>query len=215
MYRYIQASPYFETFRKSGREVLFVYNAIDDFVMNNIKKYNDRTLTTAETEGLDLGGADSDAVAEANAEAAAALTAAEADELGLWLTSTALAGRVSNVRTTNRLSDSPAIVSSMESGALRRMLRYVEQANTGAEAAMPLQKLEINPAHPIVIGLHRLIAADAEMARAIAEQLFDNALVAAGLMEDSRVMLPRLNTLMQTVLEKSAAGAGGGGTTEA
>lgn len=32
-------SPYYETFKKHKIEVLFLYNTIDDFVMNNIKEY--------------------------------------------------------------------------------------------------------------------------------------------------------------------------------
>ena len=33
------ASPYYETFKKHKIEVLFLYNTIDDFVMNNVKEY--------------------------------------------------------------------------------------------------------------------------------------------------------------------------------
>lgn len=37
---------------------------------------------------------------------------------------------------------------------------------------------------------------DASLAKLIAEQLFDNALIAAGLLEDTREMLPRLNEIL-------------------
>lgn len=39
--------------------------------------------------------------------------------------------------------------------------------------------------------LHGTKSVDPMLAQMIAEQVFDNALVAAGLMDDSRVMLPR------------------------
>jgi HSP90 family molecular chaperone len=32
-------SPYYETFRKHKKEVLFLYNSIDDFVMGNLKEF--------------------------------------------------------------------------------------------------------------------------------------------------------------------------------
>jgi HSP90 family molecular chaperone len=32
-------SPYYETFKKHKKEVLFLYNTIDDFVMSNIKEF--------------------------------------------------------------------------------------------------------------------------------------------------------------------------------
>ena len=41
-----------------------------------------------------------------------------------------------------------------------------------------------------------------EMASAVAEQLYDNALIAAGLTEDPRAMLPRLNRILQAAIKK-------------
>jgi HSP90 family molecular chaperone len=38
----LQASPYYETFKRHQKEVIFVYNAIDDFVMDNLRKYHGR-----------------------------------------------------------------------------------------------------------------------------------------------------------------------------
>jgi len=35
----------------------------------------------------------------------------------------------------------------------------------------------------------------------VAEQVFDNAMVAAGLLDDSRVMLPRLNKLIERLVK--------------
>lgn len=53
--------------------------------------------------------------------------------------------QVFEVKVTSRLKDSPAIISSHESGALRRMMRMVDQQNSGEAPAMPKQKIEINP----------------------------------------------------------------------
>ena len=39
-----------------------------------------------------------------------------------------------------------------------------------------------------------------DVAKLVAEQVFDNALIAAGLLEDSRFMLPRLNSLLEGIL---------------
>lgn len=38
---------------------------------------------------------------------------------------------------------------------------------------------------------------DAELAKLVAEQLYDNALVAAGLIEDPREMLPRITKILE------------------
>jgi HSP90 family molecular chaperone len=42
-------SPYYEAFKKSGEEVLFMYTPIDDFVMNNLQEFNKRKLVSADS----------------------------------------------------------------------------------------------------------------------------------------------------------------------
>lgn len=202
-----EASPYYEAFRASGREVLFVYNAIDDFVMTNLKTYSGRPIKTAEAEDIDLGEDSAEEGEGAAGAAAKGLTTEEAEDLCAWLKESALPDRVFEVKVTSRLRDSPAIISSHESGALRKMMRMVEQQNSGEEASMPKQKIEINPKHPLMTKLHGIKSSSPLVAQMIAEQVFDNTLVAAGLMDDSRVMLPRLNQLMAKILDEIPAPA--------
>lgn len=45
------------------------------------------------------------------------------------------------------------------------------------------------------------------MAKLVLEQLVDNALVGAGLMDDSRVMVGRVNTLLEALLEAKNSNA--------
>jgi TNF receptor-associated protein 1 len=83
----------------------------------------------------------------------------------------------------------------------RRMMRAVDPNNSGE---LQPQQLELNPRHPIVIGLAALSETDATVARDIAEQLIDNALVGAGLMDDPRTMLPRLNRVLELALKNNS-----------
>lgn len=53
------------------------------------------------------------------------LSEVEAAVLCDWLTATLGPTRVRSVKTTSRLSDSPAIVTDHESGALRRMMKML------------------------------------------------------------------------------------------
>lgn len=59
------------------------------------------------------------------------------------------------------------------------------------------QTLEINPSHPVILSLNRLRDTQPAHAIMVAEQVFDNALVAAGLLDDPRVMLPRLTRMLE------------------
>ncbi|KAG5183446.1 HSP90 domain-containing protein [Tribonema minus] len=192
-----ESSPYFEAFKAKDREIIFVYSTIDDFVMVNLKEYNGRPIVTAEKDDLDIS-------ADSSAEAAegAGLSEQQVAEVCKFITDL-LPDRVSEVRSTNRLADSPAIVASSESGSLRRMMRYLETQSTGKESSLPKQRLEINPRHPIIIGMARIRKAQPEMAKLIAEQVFDNALITAGLLDDSQTVVPRVNKLMEQVLAGS------------
>jgi TNF receptor-associated protein 1 len=122
-------SPYYETFKKSGVEVLFLYTTIDDFVMSNLRTFGDKALISAEMSALDLPDEESkaddkDSEAKEGDVSNAFLTEEQSKEICAWL-KVALGSRVSDVKITNRLSDSPAIVTDHESGTMRRMLRMV------------------------------------------------------------------------------------------
>jgi len=212
-------------------EVLYLFSPLDDFVMNNLREFNGRKMVTAETAELDpakLKGVDvqgKDAAAGSTAGKAAdgdkpaggdgaapsvtPLTDTQVGELGSWLQSV-LPKRLSKVKATMRLKSSPAVVTDHESAAVRRMMRMVEQSaardseSVKSDAHMlPPQTLEINPAHPVIVRLHTIRTTEPDTAKLVAEQLLDNALVAAGLVDDSRTMLPRLNALLERVLAVS------------
>ena len=61
--------------------------------------------------------------------------------------------------------------------------------------------LEINPSHPIIIALAAVKDSNL-IADQVAQQLFDNALIAAGLIDDPRQMLSRLNEILVAALKK-------------
>lgn len=58
------------------------------------------------------------------------------------------------------------------------------------------------PRNPIIVKLHKLVSSDEELARLLAQQLFSNAIVGAGLADDSRALLSQMNELLTKVLEK-------------
>jgi len=210
-----ESSAYYEIFQDSETEVLFMYSPIDDFVMTNLAEYNGRALVTAETAGVDelatkKQGADENDEGEGDADATttARLSDEDASNLTEWIKTTLGDDRVSEVRTTDRLRSSPAIVVDHESGSLRRMMKMVEHQSAASSGSSPLdfmpkQTLEINPAHPVIVNLDRARLADPSSATLATEQIFDNALITAGLMDDARTMLPRLNALLEKALETS------------
>lgn len=199
-------SPYLETFEKNGIEVIIVYSAIDDFVMGNLKKYSNRKLVSCESGGIDLDNDKDKKSDDENDEKKSTgpkLTDDEAEAFCTWFKE-ALPDKVENCKTTKRLNSSPAVVTDHESGALRRMLKMVDtQDGNAGSMGLPKQSVEINPEHPVILGLYQIRHKEPKLAKVCAEQIFDNCLVAAGLLDDGRSMLPRLNEILEGLIKSA------------
>lgn len=96
---------------------------------------------------------------------------------------------------TTRLSDTPAIVTGHETESMRRML-MVAGVEKGEKEKMDL---EINPRHPLISQVASMRESQPTLAEDVVYQVFDNAKCAAGILDDPRNMLPRLNRLLQAV----------------
>ena len=188
------SSAYMESFKAKGVEVLLLYSTVDEFVMTNLMQYSGKSLISAEAAKL--------AVEDSSASGAAKLSVEEAKGLQEWMTK-AVDG-VKEVKLSSRLVDSPAIVVGHESASMRRMMTMVE---SGRAPALPPQTLEINGGHPIIVALAAARKAEPEMASKVASQLFANALIAAGLLDDPRTMLPNVNALLLDLVRPYAPAA--------
>ncbi len=187
-----ESSPYFEVFRERKFEVLFLYDPWDEFVMDHLHTFDGKTLKLAEKAELNLS--------EAKKEGALSEDAAKS--LAQWIKET-LGDKVGEVRASQRLVESPAVVVDSDkfmTASMRRIMKAVKKE--GQEDAPMKHDLEINPAHPILSRLDAMRQRDAALAASVAEQILDNARVAAGLLEDPRAMLNRLNQLLEKVLTR-------------
>jgi TNF receptor-associated protein 1 len=189
-----ESSPYFEVFRARNLEVLFMYDPWDEFVMEHLHEFDGKTLRGAEKAELNVGELE---------KKEGALSEEDAKALAKWLKEK-LAERVGEVRVSQRLVDSPAVVVEADkhlTSSMRRILKAAKRGQ-GQEETPDLSKqdLEINPRHAIMVRLQTMRQENADLAVKVAEQVLDNARVAAGLLEDPRTMLKRLNELLEQVL---------------
>ncbi|KAL1931286.1 hypothetical protein VTP01DRAFT_10423 [Rhizomucor pusillus] len=198
--KYAEESPYTEMFKKKGVELLYLYDTVDEFVVNHLKQF----------QGVDLVAADSAEAAEdpllqqdRSGENAleGALSEVEAEDLAGYIRST-LGELVKQVDVSRRLDKYPAIVLEHESPAMRKMMQMMQgSAKMGELPPMPT-RLEINPDHGVMRGLYRLRKSDPDLAKMIVEQVYDNALCAAGVLDDPRSMITRLNSLLEISVNK-------------
>jgi len=189
-----EASPYYEVFRERKFEVLFLYDAWDEFVIEHLHAFDGQPIKLAEKVELDLS----------ETKKAAALSEDAAKALAQWLKQT-LGDKVGEVRVSKRLVASPAVVVDADKFMTASMRRMMKAMKPDSAPETPVtHDLEINPAHPLVARLDGIRQKDSGLAASVAEQILDNARVAAGLLEDPRAMLTRLNQLLERVLTKEA-----------
>ena len=105
---------------------------------------------------------------------------------------------MSEVKSRDRLVDSPALALNADKFGSPHMRRMMKAMNKdGAESPLRVN-LEINPRHAVIKRLSELRTASPEKATLVAEQILDNALISAGLLEDSSKMVQRLYKLLET-----------------
>jgi molecular chaperone HtpG len=152
-------------------------------------------------EGKSLRAAEKAELSVAEAERKPdGLEADAAKALAGWLKQT-LGDKVREVRVSQRLVDSPAVVLDSDKFVTSTMRRVLRAAHKPGEQAPPGQQdLEINPQHPILIRLEQMRHREPDLAAKVAEQVWDNARVAAGVLDDPRTMLKRLNELLEKIL---------------
>lgn len=188
----IEAGPYLEGFKARNLEVLFCYESVDEYVMNNVREFDGKKLIAADHADVKLADAPKPPAAEGD------LSEADAKSLAEWLKTT-LGDRVEEVKASDRLVDSPALAVNADkfmSPQMRRMMKAMNK--DGADTPVKVN-LEINPRHAVIKHLAAAKTSSPEKAALIAEQILDNSLISAGLFEDPSKMVARLYKLLETV----------------
>ncbi len=142
----LRNSPQLEGFIAKGIEVLLLTDPIDEFWIPAVARVQDKPLRSVNESGIDLNAIKSDDKAEADKPADAAPT--EAIDLLVQALKLTLDGKVSDVRTSDRLTNS-AVCLAADAGQmsihLERLLKAHRQMDKGS-----LRILEINPRHPLI-----------------------------------------------------------------
>ncbi|MFA1674032.1 molecular chaperone HtpG [Rhizobium mongolense] len=143
---HLKASPQLEGFRARGIEVLLLTDSIDSFWVMNAPEFEGRTF-----KSITQGAADLAQFATSNDEAATkSETSADLESFIAFARET-LADQVSDVRASDRLTESAVCLVASEQGYDRQMEKILQGAGRLQSAAKPI--LEINLEHPLVKGI--------------------------------------------------------------
>jgi len=189
-----ETSPYFESLKKDGTEVLFCYEPYDELVLMQLQQFDKKNVTSVEKEMR--------AVGEETVVNEDTLELKDQTDLTDWVKIT-LGQKAAKIKTTSKLESHPCVVTVEEMAAARHFIK-TQGANFSEEQRYTIlqPQFEMNPAHPIIKKLNELKTANPQLAILVTEQLFANSMVSAGLVDDPRTMLKSMNELLEKALEK-------------
>ena len=185
-----KSSPHLEMLRRKGIEVLLLSDRVDDWLMDHLREYDGKSFRNVARGDLDLSSVQT----EEEKKAQESLSKEHGELVDRIKKS--LGDRVSDVRVTARLADSPACLVLGEHDLGAQMRKILEAA--GQKAPQSKAALEINPAHPL---LKRIEAtADGSTFDDLSLLVFEQATLAeGGQLSEPVAFVQRLNRLLLSV----------------
>ena len=165
-------SPHLEALKKRGYEVLYLTDAVDEWVLPSLREFEGKPVVNALHADLKLD--ETDAEKKAHEDTTGALK--EFTDA----VKTVLGDRVKEVRVSTRLTDSPACLVVPDGG----LTAHLERLLRAHDKETPIQKriFEVNPDHPLALRLKTLAerAPGSERFAEWVEVLYDQALLTEG-----------------------------------
>jgi molecular chaperone HtpG len=176
-------SPQLEALKARGIEVLLLSDRIDEWMLGNLTEYAGKKLQSAAKGELPLDEAGKQKQEEATKQAEPLLARLK----------TLLAERVSDVKISGRLTDSPSCLALADYDMAPHLARLLREAGHEMPDAKPT--LEINPEHSLVKRLEG--EADEAKAADLATLLLDQAEISAGAqLADPAAFVQRMNRVL-------------------
>merc|ERR1712159_855315 len=173
----VDASPFIETLKKKGLEVLYMVDPIDEYCVQQLKEYDGKKLKSVTKEGLDLEDDDEKKTLEEQK--------AEFENL-CKLIKEVLPEKVEKVVVSNRVVDSPCVLVTSEFGwsaNMERIMKAQALRDSSMTSYMVSKKtMEINPTHAIMSELKEKASADKsdKTVKDLIWLLFDTSLLTSG-----------------------------------
>jgi molecular chaperone HtpG len=182
----VEQGPHLEALKKRGYDVLLLTDPVDEWVVQSLHEFGKRKLKSAAHGDVEVGDEPDDKTKE---EVASAITAVKA----------ALGDKVKDVRFSRRLTDSASCLVAEEGDPGANMERIMKMLDGKVEESPRI--LELNPSHPIIKNLSALATSDAssERVKEWSELLYDQALLAEGVVKDPIELVKRIQSLLTEV----------------
>ncbi len=193
----IELDPHLEIFKKKGLEVLYLFEPVDEIVVNSVRKYKDYDFVSVDTvdlkklEKMEDTGEEKEKIEELSKDDKKHFFSL------LSKMKSILAGKVEDVKESKRLTGSASCLVSAEDSMSASMHRLMKLANKDLGPQKKI--LEINPDHKMVRNLIEIFKKDSndEYIINVTEQLYESALLLEGALDDPHNLVKRINELLE------------------
>lgn len=185
-----KSSPHLEVLRSKGIEVLLLSDRVDEWLVDHLREFDGKQLRNVARGELDIGAIQSDEEKQQQE------TLSKEHSALVERIKKSLQERVSDVRVTSRLADSPAVLVLNAHDLGAQMRRILEAAGQKTPTTKPT--LEINVKHPLL----QRIESTGEDATFddLSMLLFEQATLAdGGQLAEPAAFVQRLNRLLLTM----------------
>tara|TARA_Y100000817_G_C16860618_1_gene545639 strand:+ start:890 stop:3040 length:2151 start_codon:yes stop_codon:yes gene_type:complete len=185
----VQNSPFIEMLKKCDIECLFMTEAIDEYVVQQLREFEGKKLISVTKDGFEL---------DDNTEEAPKmekLCKAIKDVLG---------DEIEKVVVSKRIVDSPCCLVTGQYGYSANMERIMKAQALGNQRPMMGTKkiLEINTTHPIIVALNERFENKEQSVKDIAWLLYEITLLSSGFtLDDPAVFTKRIHGLLKLGLD--------------
>ena len=174
----VSASPFLEKLKKSGYEVLYMVDPIDEYAVQQLKEFDGKKLKSCTKEGLDLEESEEDKKKFEDIKG-------EYDGL-CAIVKEVLGDKVEKVVVSNRVVDSPCVLVTSEFGWSANMERIMKaqalRDSSMSSYMMSKKTMEINPYNAIMVELKNKSNIDKndKTVKDLIWLLFDTSLLTSG-----------------------------------
>ncbi|MFN5929188.1 MAG: molecular chaperone HtpG, partial [Roseiflexaceae bacterium] len=169
---------------------LLLVDMVDPFMFQNMRDFQGKKFRNLDDPDLVLPGNDTPVESQLDDTQLLAVVEGFKQVLG---------DKIDGVQASNVLKQHPVRLMAVGGNSdYERMRRLIEK-----DTSAPKRKVEINRAHPIIVGVAQRLQADANdsVAAAIIAQLYDSALLLDGMPGDIASMVKRMEAIMQAAVK--------------
>ncbi len=194
----VALDPHLEIFKSKGLEVLYLYDPMDEFVMEALRKYKDYDIKSVEQADVkklnkmksvdDDTKEDIEELSKEDKKHFSSLLKKMKDILG---------DKVKEVKESKRLSGSPIVLVTPEDGISSTMQKIMNI--TGKTQTVPTKIMEVNKNHKLIRNLLKIFKANDNdpYIKTAVEQLYESSLLLEGFLTDPHKLVDRVNSLLE------------------